>query len=115
MKIFRENKSDNKSLKMTTESISDNLKDLRGQIQTKSSRFVIKKSNISNHEKRRNSEEKLLLASSVSNSISPDLSSVMSSSMSPSPGCINKDAYRRNTECTDISVKVSAFIKTKFI
>ena len=100
---------------MTTESISDNLKDLRGQIQTKSSRFVIKKSNISNHEKRRNSEEKLLLASSVSNSISPDLSSVMSSSMSPSPGCINKDAYRRNTECTDISVKVSAFIKTKFI
>ena len=84
---------------MTTGSISDNLKDsLRGQIQTKSSRFVIKKSNIPNNEKRRNSEEKLLLASSVSNSISPDLSSVMSSSMSPSPGCI--------TECTDISVKV---------
>ena len=93
---------------MTTESISDNLKDsLRGQIQTKSSRFVIKKSNIPNNEKRRNSEEKLLLASSVSNSISPDLSSVMSSSMTPPPGCISKE-YRRNTECTDISVKVSA-------
>ena len=100
---------------MTTESISDNLKDLRGQIQTKSSRFVIKKSNISNNEKRRNSEEKLLLASSVSNSISPDLSSVMSSSMTPPPGCISKDVYRRNTECTDISVKVSAISISGYI
>lgn len=83
---------------MVTESPSDNLhRDLHGQIQTKSSRFVIKKSNIPNYEKRRNSEEKLLLASSVSNSISPDLSSVMSSSMTPSPACIN----------SNISVKVS--------